>query len=195
MAVKKYLLIRHGKTQGNLERRYVGGREEPLCESGRRDADALANSGTLPLIDTLLSARALRCRQTAELLFPGFECGLFPVKELDFGIFTGKNADDLLGDKQYEAWLETGCMGDVPGGDSVADFKEGCCKAFLNFAAADHTPGTTALVVHGGNIMAILEGLALPQRDFYAYHIANCGFFLCRWENGALIIEEQGGAS
>jgi alpha-ribazole phosphatase len=52
----------------------------------------------------------------------------------------------------------------------------------------------SALVIHGGNIMAILEKYALPQRDFYAYHIPNGGFILCRYENGALYIERKGGA-
>ena len=33
--MKKILLIRHGKTQGNLERRYIGRTDEPLCEAGR----------------------------------------------------------------------------------------------------------------------------------------------------------------
>jgi alpha-ribazole phosphatase len=192
MAVKKFLFIRHGKTQGNLERRYIGGQEEPLCELGRQTVEALAHGGTLPPIDALLSAPALRCRQTAEILFPGIDYDVFPLRELDFGVFTGKNADDLLGDKEYEAWLETGCMGSIPGGDSVSAFKERCCDTFRSFAESANA-GTTALVLHGGNIMAILEDFVLPRQDFYAYHISNCGFFLCRWEDDALIIERQEG--
>ena len=28
-------LIRHGQTQGNLERRYIGSSDQPLCPRGR----------------------------------------------------------------------------------------------------------------------------------------------------------------
>ena len=32
----RWVLIRHGQTQGNLERRYIGCRtDEPLCAAGR----------------------------------------------------------------------------------------------------------------------------------------------------------------
>ena len=31
----KLLLIRHGMTQGNLEKRYIGRTDEPLCAEGR----------------------------------------------------------------------------------------------------------------------------------------------------------------
>ena len=101
---------------------------------------------------------------------------------------------DLLGNVDYEQWLETGCMGDIPGGDSVAAFKARCHRAFLRIAAAG-SPGTTALVIHGGNIMAILEQLALPKQDLYAYHTPNCGFFLCGLESGALRVERRGGTA
>ena len=29
------LFIRHGQTQGNLERRYIGSTDQPLCPEGR----------------------------------------------------------------------------------------------------------------------------------------------------------------
>ena len=31
----KILLLRHGQTQGNLERRYIGSTDQPLCIKGR----------------------------------------------------------------------------------------------------------------------------------------------------------------
>ncbi len=184
----RVLLIRHGKTQGNLERRYLGNPDEPLCEEGKRELVALAGRGALPPVTEVFSAPALRCRQTAELLFPGLRYQLFPMSEIDFGAFKGKNADDLLGDKQYERWLDSGCMGDIPGGESVTEFKNRCCEAFLTFAET-RSAGTAALIVHGGNIMAVMERFALPKRDFYTYHVPNGGFFLCRLENGALTVE------
>jgi alpha-ribazole phosphatase len=133
----------------------------------------------------LLCGPALRCRQTAEILFPGVPYEICQLTEIDFGIFKGKNAEELLGDGDYERWLETDCMGDIPGGDSVSGYKKYCCDTFKSIAES-LGDGTTALVIHGGNIMSIMEGLALPKKDFYAYHIPNCGYVCCRYEDGAL---------
>ena len=213
-----FLLIRHGKTQGNLERRYIGEPEEPLTEEGIRDIEVLVRNGELPPVERLYAGPALRCRQTMALLFPGRTYNLCSLYEINFGAFKGKNADDLRGDKAYEMWLETGCMGDIPGGDSVKAFKDYCCETFERLAEIpagrtqadekilmDRTDGdetqvretnkveTTAFVIHGGNIMAILERFAFPKRDFYDYYLPNCGFFLCRLENGMLTIVRKGG--
>jgi len=190
MAVKKFLFIRHGKTLGNLEKRYIGNPDEPLCPEGIRETLALRDNRTLPPADALVSGAALRCRQTAELLFPGMNYTVSALSEIDFGIFKGKNADDLLGNKDYEQWLDTLCMGDIPGGDGVSEFKDRCCEIFMRMTTAGGE-GTTALVIHRGNIMAILERYARPRQDFYSYHLPNCGFFLCRYENGELIVEEK----
>jgi alpha-ribazole phosphatase len=190
--MKKLLLIRHGKTQSNLERRYVKDPDEPLCAEGVREIEALAQSSNIPPVTSLMSGPALRCRQTAELLFPAMQYAICPMAEIDFGVFKGKNADDLLGNKEYEQWLETGCRGDIPGGGSISAFKELCCNIFQNIAETSFD-GTKALIIHGGNIMAILERFAIPKQDFYNYHIPNCGFFLCRYESNVLIIEQKGG--
>ena len=185
------LLIRHGKTQGNLERRYIGDREEPLCEAGAREA--LLQRAVMPAIDCLYTGPARRCRETAEILFPGVPAKLCGLAEIDFGVFKGKNADDLLGDPAYEQWLSTSCMGDIPGGDSVTEFKARTCETFRRLAE-ESKPGLTALVIHGGNIMAVMERFSLPRRDFYDYHIPNCGAILCRYQDGRITVIERSGA-
>ena len=188
MVIKKFMFIRHGKTKSNLERRYVGDPNEPLCAEGIKEAQSLACGGLLPFIDTLLTGNALRCRQTADLLFPGINHSLCQMAEIDFGIFKGKNADELLANRDYEKWLATGCMGDIPGGDSVSAFKRRCTEEFERIVETSGE-GTVALVIHGGNIMAVMEKYALPKKDFYEYHIPNCGFILCRYQDGVLFIE------
>ena len=55
-------LIRHGQTQGNLERRYIGSTDQPLCPAGR---EAL---GPLPPVDRVYASPLRRCRETAALL-------------------------------------------------------------------------------------------------------------------------------
>ena len=63
-------LIRHGQTQGNLERRYTGSTDQPLCPQGRA---ALAGR-RLPAVERVYASPLLRCRETAALVYPGTAC-------------------------------------------------------------------------------------------------------------------------
>lgn len=61
-------LLRHGATPANREHRYLGKTDEALSEEGR--AELLLKKKEIPA-ELLLVSPMLRCRQTAEILFPG----------------------------------------------------------------------------------------------------------------------------
>ena len=65
------LMIRHSSTRGNLLRQYVGSQDHPLAPEGVALAER--RRGEMPPIDGLWVSPMLRCRQTAEILFPGVE--------------------------------------------------------------------------------------------------------------------------
>ena len=56
------LLIRHGKTQGNLEKRYVGSTDEPLCASGA--AQLREQAACYPAAQRLVVSPLLRCSES-----------------------------------------------------------------------------------------------------------------------------------
>ena len=168
--MKTVIFIRHGATAGNLERRYIGRTDEELCQLGVQQVRSLI----VPTPDTLFVSPMTRTRQTAELLFPGMPQTIVQdLRETDFGIFEGKTADELVDNAAYRAWVDTNCEAPIPDGESVDAFKARCVSAFL--AAMQSVPDdqTTAFVIHGGCIMAILEALGTPKRGFYEYHIGN----------------------
>ena len=176
---KEILLLRHGKTPGNALRQYIGSTDESLSPEGRAE---LAVFQYTPEKAVYISPM-LRCRETAELLFPGAELiSVDDLREMDFGHFEGRSYLDMAEDAEYLAWLETNCESPVPGGESKADFTERCCAAFEKILAADGSD-RLVFVVHGGTIMAIMERFALPQRGFYAYLMSNGGGYTCdvRW--------------
>ena len=161
------LFIRHGATEGNLRRRYIGRTDEPLCEAGVAQVETLRKQGRS--VDKLFVSPLLRTRQTAELLFPQM-----PYTVVDgLARFEGKSADELLGDPAYQAWVDAMCLTPIPGGESVADFKIRCCEAFAETIRTVPDGSRVGFVVHGGVIMAIMEAYAFPKKDFYAYHIEN----------------------
>ena len=187
--MKTALLIRHGATAGNLEKRYIGRTDEPLCLLGISQAEALRPR--LPVPDRIYVSPMHRTRETASILFPGRE--LIPAEELretDFGDFEGKTADELSHSADYRAWVDGWCLGPIPGGEAVSDFRARCAEAFPRLMEAA-PEGVTAFVIHGGVIMAILAALGEPRKDFYEWYLPNCGCWTCRWEEGVLRPEAQ----
>lgn len=188
--MKVLYFIRHGATAGNLERRYIGRTDEPLCPAGQEQVAALQNAGLYA--DKIFISPMLRTRQTAKLIFPDKEVQLVDdFRETDFGVFEGKTADELCGDPRYQAWLDTFCRGPVPGGEPIADFKQRCCNAFSCCMEKLSDGKCGAFVVHGGVIMAVLEHFARPRRDFYDYHIPNGGMVAGYWDNGVITVLDR----
>lgn len=176
----KALLIRHGATEGNLEKRYIGRTDEALCPEGVLQAQALRDGGRLPRIDELFISPLTRCRETVAILFPSMQGEIrADLRECDFGVFEGKNAEELRGDAAYAAWLDTDCVEAPPGGEGRHAFQARCTRAFERALGECGPDDTAAFVAHGGTIMAILAAYALPRQAFYAYHIGNGGYALC----------------
>lgn len=188
--MKKLIFIRHGATAGNLEKRYIGRTDEPLCDLGISQIQKLKELDFQ--IDQLYVSPMLRTKQTAEILFPQIPQIEVPdFRETDFGIFEGKTYAELSDCPEYQAWLDSNCLGPIPGGESVSDFKNRCCEAFREVMAAIPENTTTAFVVHGGTIMAILEAYAHPKRDFYQYSLKNGEWCTCLCYRKSLQIIEK----
>ncbi len=91
------ILMRHGTTQGNLERRFIGTLDVPLLPQGEELARRVG--ATLPAVEHIYRSPLQRCRRTAELLWPGVEMTVVDeLRESDFGPFEGKNHEELKDD-------------------------------------------------------------------------------------------------
>lgn len=187
--MKEILLIRHGTTRGNLEGRYIGRTDEPLCAEGIVLAQRTA--ADMPRCDRLFTSPLLRCKQTAQLLFPHMRARVIDdLRECDFGRFENRTYDELARDADYRAWLAADCQTRIPGGEQLSEFQKRCCEAFLHAAAASPAGETAAFVTHGGCIMAILEHYAVPKRAFYEYRVQNCACVRCTLTGEELCIQE-----
>ena len=186
------IFIRHAKTQGNIEKRYIGKTNEPLCADGVKQAEALFKSGKLPHPDFLISSPYLRCTQTAEMLYPGVAYEIDDdLRECDFGMFEGKTHEELLSNPEYTTWIEACCMQDIPDGESVTAFKRRCCAAFMETVRTKPDGATIVFVIHGGCIMAILEHFVRPQKSFQEYYVNNCEVVVCTYSGASLGITNR----
>lgn len=128
------VMIRHGRTKGNTENRYIGTTDEPLLAS---EAERLlAKRETLEKMrmdhpDILFASPMKRCVETAAILFPESEPVIVPdFRECDFGEFENKNYKELSGNVDYQRWIDSGGRLPFPGGESMSSFQERVCRAF-----------------------------------------------------------------
>ena len=101
----KLILVRHGETQGNKLKRYIGKRtDEPLCPEAGNMLAQLA----YPEVQAVYASPMIRCTQTAGILFPGKKLNIIDeLAECDFGEFENKNYKEIieavgLGDKVHK---------------------------------------------------------------------------------------------
>lgn len=200
------VLIRHGKTAGNLEKRYVGTTDEPLCEAGIRELLQRKQEQKYPPADLVITSPLRRCLETAELLYPEIPADTRIVceglREMNFGLFEYQNYQELSGNPAYQAWIDGGGVGAFPGGESQADFERRCAAAYeelftgvLQKETDQQTESgekTVALVVHGGTIMALMHHFGIPREDYFTWQCDNAQGVICRCGAfGELLLQQK----
>ena len=223
------VFVRHGKTKGNLEGRYVGRTDEPLlaesverlkeiscsercvivkgdCTLPRAELSLLEaerefprtelgfprTKRGFPRIELVVSSPMLRCRQTAEILYP--ETPLWVqegLEEMDFGDFEYHNYRELAHNPEYQAYIDSGGQRTFPHGEPLEVFRRRCCKAFLKAMeeAGKRNAQSVAFVVHGGTIMAILEAFGEPQRPYFDWQVKNAESIAGTYREGRIWTE------
>lgn len=172
-------LIRHAKTRGNFEKRYIGRTDESICEKA-------SLSRPYPAADIVVTSGMKRTDETAEAIYGRIEKITDKrLAESDFGDFEGKTYDELKGEPEYIKWIESGGTDPFPHGESRGDFSERCNDAFLEYAEK-YAGKNIAFVVHGGTIMAVAERLF--GGDFYDYQVENGGGYILEREGGKWLL-------
>lgn len=161
------ILIRHGRTRGNTESRYIGRTDEPLSAEGITDI----RGRKYPLAEVVISSPMIRCIQTAELIYGGYDAVFDGLRECDFGLFENKNYLDLKDDEYYQSWIDSGGTLPFPMGESMETSSKRQIKAFEKALRAYPNSKSIAFVVHGGTIMAV--GQKYKGGNFYDYLLKN----------------------
>lgn len=171
-------LIRHGMTEANKQLRYAGSTDVPLCAEGIAEAEAL---GGITGVKKVYVTPLIRTQQTARILFPAAEqTVVHALREMDFGDFENRSAEEMKDDGQYRAWVDGSCLAPCPNGESMDAFSSRVCAGFVQCLEARQDKETPAIfVVHGGTIMSILREYARPRVGFYDVHAKNCQGFRC----------------
>ena len=181
-------LMRHAQTKGNLEHRYNGIIDEPLCEQGievcqQREPDLS--------VGKVYVSPLLRARQTAQICFPNArQLVVEDLRETDFGIFEGKNFEDLKDDARYRRWVESNCEDPCSQGETNTQFTTRVADAFAQLVSITAAAGEDELVIvaHGGTVMAVMARYAQERRGFHDWHVPNCGGY-----RATIVLDGDGG--
>ena len=185
-----FLLVRHGRTEGNLLKRYIGTTDEPLVPEEEDRLRLLAGKTGSP--DHVFSSPMLRCRQTAKLL-TGTKGRIIPdLRECDFGQFENKNYLELSGSEEYQRWIDSGGTLPFPGGESVEGFRDRCVSAFEEVLriCREEDAKNVLLAVHGGTVMSIMAAFGKPERSYYDWHVDNACGYQAVWDDASRSLTE-----
>jgi probable phosphoglycerate mutase len=178
----RLIMIRHGESVANLERRFTVDTTEPLSPAGLEQARArgLALRGRCAPA-ALYSSPFLRALQTARAI--GEALGLEPIvvedlREQDFGIYRGRPYTEF-----YGHWMAAGGVDrwDLrpEGGEMLRDVARRAGAA-LDDIARRHLGGEVVVVSHGG-VMSALRGWVLDDYSQPPVATTNCGGYVLRF--------------
>ena len=122
----RIMLVRHGETLWNEERRCQGITDIPLSEKGVEQAKRLKERLRDEKIDIAFSSPLKRALKTAEIILEGRNIKLIvreDLRELDFGIFEGMVFREALSTYPDIArkWAEHSPDIKFPGGEGLSD--------------------------------------------------------------------------
>jgi probable phosphoglycerate mutase len=193
MESTRVLLIRHGQSEGNAERRFGGHTPTPLSPLGRRQAEATARALKLESITAIYSSDLLRAVETAAPLAAALnlevrqsdafrERSVGHMENLTFEEAAQKFPDE------YAALLRRDFEHVLSGGESYRQLLDRAAHA-LDRAIADNRGGTIAIFSHTGTIcilaLHLMGALDAPTLRPVWLATANCGIarFTLRTDN------------
>lgn len=153
------VVVRHGETVWNAQRRMQGQLNSPLSERGRAQARALGARFLTESFDHLYSSDLERAYETAAAIAQrtGHEIRIdIRLRERAFGIFEGLTAAEMQArhPEEYAKFRARDPDHTLPGGESTRDFFARCMACFEDLGSRH--PGERIVVVAHGMLLDAL---------------------------------------
>ena len=149
-----FLLVRHGQSVWNAERRWQGQANPPLSNLGR--IQAMEAGRAIGQVDLIISSPQVRALETATLISDSIGIGpVIAVEELrerSAGSWSGLTVDEI--EEQYSGWLAAGRR---PDDFEAGDVLEKRILGALHELATEYEDATMLVVCHGGVIHSVEE--------------------------------------
>jgi len=187
------LLVRHGQSTWNHERRIQGQLDPPLSDQGRRQAMQLGRRLAGRTFAGFYTSDLKRAAETAQLV--GESLGIEPtpmaeLREIFLGRWEGLRTEDLATGfpEAWASWTEDPDWDLVPGGEGAAAF-EARVGATLDELFKRHQQGDVLVVTHGGVIqIALHHVVGRPGRGIFPFRIQNASVSVLERRNGRVVV-------
>jgi alpha-ribazole phosphatase len=172
MALDKLLVvtcIRHGLTEGNEQKAYIGWTDQPLSESGKKQLQN--NRESYPgFPDLVVGSDLERCRQTASILYPNVPYNSMKQwRELHFGDWEGKTHEQLQNRQAYQSWLSEPFRIPAENGEDFQTFADRVWQAWeqsidmLISRKGNHL----VIITHGGVLKLLASAFSSEKKGFW----------------------------
>jgi alpha-ribazole phosphatase len=156
----RLLLVRHGQTGWNAERRFQGQSDRPLNPRGRWQAEWLRQRLAAEALEAIYASDLQRAWDTAEAIAEPHDLAVRSeprLREMHFGQWEGLTyAEIRKQDRQaLDSWEADPLSVAPPGGESVGQLAARV-QAALDGIVGAHADGTVLLVAHGGALQVLL---------------------------------------
>ena len=179
------LLIRHGQTEWNRERRIQGNGDSPLTPLGHEQAEAVAGALRRYLIGSFYASDSGRALQTASPIVAssGQPVTTDPrLRERHYGLFEGKTQEEIRQTfpEIYMDYRKRLPDFVAPGGESSAKLQARAMEACTEIVSR-HSGQHVAIITHGGTIQAIARYvLDVPLTVQWRLRLENGGLTIIR---------------
>src|ERR1044072_3118179 len=177
------LLIRHGQSRGNAERRFGGHTATPLSARGRNQAQTTARTLKSESVTAIYSSDLARAMETAQ---PLSNLARLPIngtpafRERSVGVMEGLTFEDAAQQhpEQYAALLRRDFEHVLTGGESYRQLLDRA-REKLDAIIAQHRGGKIAVFSHTGTIcilaLHLIGALDAPELKPVWISTGNCG--------------------
>jgi len=160
----KLILLRHLKSQWNLENRFTGWTDIPLSKEGIESAKEVAQKLVGFKIDKVYTSPLMRNKNTAELILKNLNKESVPIiinralNERHYGKLQGQNKDEAkaeYGKEQVQLWRRSWDQA-PPEGESLEDVYNRVIPFYEEYIKKDLEQGKNILVVASHNSLRAL---------------------------------------
>jgi len=182
------ILIRHGETPYNRDRRYQGHRDTLLTRKGKRQTKEIAFRLKNESLNAIYSSDLKRTRYTAEVInhYHSLKINILPqLREIDFGDWEGKTHDEIQREwgSLLGRWERKPSQIKIPGGEGIKDLAERV-RTTVEKILSDHPGQRVAVITHGGPIRVILsDALGLGLDDWWKTITSNGGISIIEYQS------------
>ena len=170
MSKCRLILVRHGQSEGNLVRSFLGHTDLDITELGHKQAECTAEYLKDVKIDAIYSSDLKRAWNTAEHIAKKKDLSIIAdteLREIFAGEWENRLFDDLVTEfeEDFRIWREDIGNAIPTGGESVRELSERVCAELLRIAAM-YDGETVCIASHATPIrMASVKAMGLSVED------------------------------